>query len=67
VYAAGRGGERGQAARAVATLADNLTALAGTVAEADGHLRARLALDAPVIEHQAEGNGTGRRGRKQPA
>jgi hypothetical protein len=33
---------------AVAALADNLNALASTVAEANGHLRARLTLDAPA-------------------
>jgi hypothetical protein len=33
---------------AIGTLADNLTALAGTVAEANGHLRARLTLDGPT-------------------
>jgi hypothetical protein len=55
---------------AVAALADNLSALASSVAEANGHLRGRLSLDAPAeelpaLDHQpAEGNGTPRRKRQ---
>jgi hypothetical protein len=46
---------------ALATLADNLSALAGTVAEANGHLRARLTLDGPAevpaLPHQQGQDG----------
>jgi hypothetical protein len=55
---------------AVATLADNVTALASTVAEANTSLRGRLGLDGAdqeVIDHQPAGNGTGRRKRPQTA
>jgi hypothetical protein len=54
---------------ALSALADNLNALAGTVAEINGGLRGRLALDAPtgdvpVLEDEpAPGNGAGRRKR----
>jgi hypothetical protein len=43
---------------ALAALADNLTALAGTVAEVNAGVRARLALDGP----EAEAGTPGRRG-----
>jgi hypothetical protein len=57
---------------AVTNLADNLTALSATVAEANGHLRGRLQLDAgdppPPLEHQPdEPTGNGRRGKRQTA
>jgi hypothetical protein len=56
---------------ALSALADNLTALSATVAEANAGLRGRLQLAAPdqpqVIDHEpAETNGT-RRGKKQQA
>jgi hypothetical protein len=56
---------------ALSRLAGNVEDLAGTVAEMNASLRARLLLDqqpepAPAIEHEpaAEGNGTGRRKRQ---
>jgi hypothetical protein len=56
---------------AVASLADNVTALASTVAETNAALRGRLLLDAPAddapaLDHVPD-NGHGRRGRKQTA
>jgi hypothetical protein len=56
---------------AVATLADNLNALAGTVAEVNAALRGRLQLDAvdqSALDHEpAEDNGTSRRGKRRTA
>jgi hypothetical protein len=55
---------------ALSSLADNVTALASTVAECNTALRGRLQLDAAdtpdVLDYQPE-NGAGRRGRKQTA
>jgi hypothetical protein len=55
---------------ALDALAENLQALAGTVAEANAGLRGRLMLgaaDQPALEHEPEPNGTGRRGKRQTA
>jgi hypothetical protein len=62
---------------AIASLAQNVEALAGSVREANGNLRQRLALDAPdpelpALEHSAaESSGTAatgqRRARRQTA
>jgi hypothetical protein len=54
---------------AVASLAQSVEALAGSVGEANANFRQRLSLDAPdplpALAHQpAEGNGTGRRKRQ---
>jgi hypothetical protein len=55
---------------ALDALAENLQALAGTVAEANAGLRGRLMLDAPAeqpaLEHEPEASGNGRR-KRQPA
>ncbi len=64
---------------ALATLATNVTTLAGTIAEANGALRGRLQLDAaddvqasalPALMHQIEADaepGNGRRGKHTAA
>jgi hypothetical protein len=70
VYQGGRAATRPAASpllTALAALADNVTALAGTVAEANAALRGRLGLDGAdqdVIDHQPAENGTGRRKRQ---
>lgn len=45
---------------AIATLAHNVTALAGTVADANERLRSRLQLDAPDQEEQSVSTLTNR-------
>jgi hypothetical protein len=60
---------------AVATLAANVEALAGSIAEANANFRQRLALDvadpAPLLEHQPEASASpatpARRGKRQAA